>query len=355
MRASLNDDPRYQDLRRRLAEVGFFQPSGVRQALRAVAFFGVVALGYVALLRRPGLGPRIGWWAAIGFFLVQGCFLAHEAMHGAVSRRPAVGRLIGQIFDTFLVGFSFSYFCRSHELHHFHCNEEGIDPDTQSTLFSVFEASTRDKAGLGWFFTRFQQVLIPVFYPVWALTMQWDALTYVARNPEKTRADRLALLLHVLLWFGVAPHFVGWGPAIVNYLGRSVFAGIYLAMVIPINHVGRRPVGPDVALPFLDQQLYCTRNLGTSPAMDFLFMGLNCHVEHHLFPWVPTSRLGRGRALLRAFCASESLPYHEQSFPSAVRDVMVHFARMARLVAARSGGIAQAAAPPSAMSTRPMS
>jgi fatty acid desaturase len=354
-RAALESDPRYGRLRDQLAQAGFFERATAEQAVRGTIFFVAIAAAFVLLLRAPGIGVRIGCWAALGFFLVQGCFLAHEAMHGAIAGPRSMQRLVGHLFDTVLVGFSFSYFCRSHELHHFHCNEEATDPDTQSSLFSVFEASARQKAGLGWLFTRLQHALIPIFYPIWALTLSWDGLTYVVRNGRKTRGDQWALGIHLLLWFAVAPFFIGWSAALINYLGRSVFAGLYLATVIPVNHIGRRAIAPDLQLPLLDQQVACTRNLGTSRWMDFFFMGVNCHVEHHLFPWAPTARLGRGRAVLRAFCRAEGLPYHEQRFWPAVRDVMLHFAGMARLVG-RPGTSAQAAAArPSAASTRPAS
>jgi fatty acid desaturase len=327
---ALEADPRYQRLQERLEAAGFFAPVRGEYAVRIAAFVGVFAGAFAVLLAAPGWPVRLLAWAAIGFVLVQGCFLAHEAMHNAVSRRPAVRQAVGQFFDSFLVGFPFSYFCRSHELHHFHCNEESIDPDGQSALFSVFEASAHSKRGLGRLVTRFQHVLIPLLYPVWALAMQWDGLTYVLRNRRKTRLDQLALALHLLLWFGVAPLFIGFLPALVNYLGRSVFAGLYLGIVIPVNHVARPSLSAGTDLPFLDQQVACTRNLGDSPTMDFLFMGLNNHVEHHLFPWVPTSRLRRGRAVLRAFCTEEGLAYHEQSFATATADVLRHFARVAR-------------------------
>jgi len=332
--AGLRSDARYERLRRRLEAAGFFAPVTWQPAARAVAFLAVFVAAFGALLRRPAWPIEIGCWLAIGFVLVQGCFLAHEAMHGAVSRRPALTRLVGHLFDTVLVGFSFSYFCRSHELHHFHCNEAAADPDTQSTLFSVFESSAREKRGLGVLMTRWQHVLIPIFFPLWALTMQWDALTYVARNPRRTRWDQLALLLHVGLWFVLPACFVGIGGAVINYLARSAVAGVYLGVVIPVNHLGRRAHGAE-APGFLEHQLSSTRNLGGSPMMDFLFMGLNSHIEHHLFPSVPTGRLRRGRPVTRAFCSEEGLPYHEQSFGAAVSDVAGHLAGVARSLRAR--------------------
>jgi fatty acid desaturase len=331
---ALRHDARYVRLRRRLAEAGFFAPAPWAYAWRIALCLGGFAIAFALLCKAPGAMARIACFAAIGFVLVQGCFIAHEASHGSVSRRPWLAEAIGQLFDTLLVGFSYSYFRRGHELHHFHCNEERVDPDTQSTLFSVFESSARDKRGLGRWVTRYQYLLIPLLYPTWALAMKWDALTYVVRNRRQTRIDQLALMAHLALWFGVATWQLGFVSALANYLGWSACAGIYLGLVIPPNHVGLPPLADD-AMPYLEQQLATTRNLPSSALRDFLFMAVNNHVEHHLFPWVPGCRLRRGREALRAFCKEEGLPYCEEDYLAATAGVFRHFRKMATLAGAQ--------------------
>jgi fatty acid desaturase len=324
-------DPRYRALSERLERAGFFAPAPFGYAWRFALLIAMFALAFASLALGPGWPARLAAWALLGFVMVQAAFMSHEAMHGSVSRRRAANRAWGHFFDTFLIGFSFSYFTRSHDVHHFHCNEEGTDPDTLSTLFSVFESSAREKHGLGRLVTRVQHVAIPALFPMWALGMKWDALTYVVRNWRRTRVDQLVLVLHVVTWFVLLPHWIGFGAALVNYLGMSAFTGIYLAILIPVNHVAREVVAPGAQPPFLEQQLVTTRNLGQSVVLDWLFIGLNSHVEHHLFPWVPSSRLRRGRAVLARFCHEHGLPYCEQSYARAVADVFRHFYALSRI------------------------
>jgi fatty acid desaturase len=328
---NLQRDERYRELRRRALAAGLFGPARAAYAARMALFAGVSIGAWAILLRAPSIGVRLLCWAAIGFVMVQSAFVAHEAMHGSISRSARVSQAIGQFFDTFLVGFAFSYFFRSHTLHHSRCNERESDPDTMSQLFSVFPSSVTEKRGIGRLMTRFQVALIPFFFPTWALIMKWDALTYVVRHPRRARVDIAILAAHLLFWFGASVPILGVGTAVANYLGWSAFAGIYLGVVIPISHVARREVGPDERLTFLEQQIAATRNLGSSRLLDFLFMGVNSHVEHHLFPTVPSTRLHRGRALLRQFCREERLPYQEARFDAAFVEVMRHLAQVGAL------------------------
>lgn len=328
--AELAGDERYQRLRRRLKEAGFFAPDPWNYAIRGGLSLLFTLGSFAVLLTQPSWPARIACFVLAGFGLVQGTFVSHEAKHGSVFRRPALNEAVGQLFNSFLVGFSFSYFGRGHDLHHLHCNEADVDPDTLSTLFSVFPSEAAKKRGLGFVISRFQGFFIPVLYPTWTLAMKWDGLTYVARNLRKTRADQLAMALHLLFWFALQAIWLPLPTVIVNYLGWSAFAGIYLAIAIPPNHVARPVVHDGAAVDFVTQQIVTTRNLPSSPFIDYLMMNVNNHIEHHLFPWAPGGRLRRGRAIVRAFCAEEGLPYHERGFFAGLAEVMVHLARMAK-------------------------
>jgi fatty acid desaturase len=327
---ALARDPRYRRLRERLAAAGFFEPAPLAYAARIGLSLGVFAAAFAALLGDPGWPLRIACWAAIGFALVQGGFLSHEATHGAISRKKVVIHAVGQCFQTVLVGLAFSYFWRSHELHHYHVNEDRLDPDTESDLISVFPSSARRKRGLGRLATGLQHVLVVLLCPMWGIGLKWDSWTYVRRNPRKTRVDQIGLALHAALWLGLQGFCVGLADAAVNYLGWLAFASVYMFLVIPFNHVGKAQIHDGAAISFLEQQLSTTRNLGTSFLMDFFLMGQNCHIEHHLFPSVPITRLGRGRRVLRAFCEEEGLPYREHSYAEAMGEALRHLAAVAR-------------------------
>jgi len=352
--AELRADPRYQELRRRLAVTAFFQPAPWANAARMAVLMALAVAAYAALLD-PRLGPshgalRLAAIVVTGFTMVQCSFLAHEASHGAISRRPRVVEAIGQLFTTFWVGYSFAYFRRSHDLHHYHVNERAIDPDTLSDLFSVNEHSARTKQGLGRWITRHQTIMMPVMSPLWAVGMKWDGLTYLWRNRRVRWLDCVVIGLHVVFWLVIPGLVLGWGASLANYFAWTAVAGLYLKIIIPVNHVATTTLGPEhaAAADFLAQQTAASRNIAGPAILDHLFIGVNLQIEHHLFPFVPSTRLRAGRAIVRAFCREHGLPYLEQGYARALADVYRHFAHVARFADAeltRPEATARAAAP----------
>jgi fatty acid desaturase len=143
------------------------------------------------------------------------------------------------------------------------------------------------------------------------------------------------LIGHFALWCSLPVHYLGWSGAALCYAAGTMFTGIYLGFIIPVNHVGMPTVDPAglTARSFIVQQLTTTRNIESSAVRDFLMIGQGSQIEHHLFPWAPTFRLRRGRPIVRAFCREHGLPYHECSYSAALREVHHHFSRLARMAA----------------------
>jgi fatty acid desaturase len=76
-----------------------------------------------------------------------------------------------------------------------------------------------------------------------------------------------------------------------------------------------------------------SRNTTSSVIRDFLTIGQNSQIEHHLFPYAPGFTLGRARKIVREFCREHGFPYHECSHTAALVEVQQHLARLARLAA----------------------
>lgn len=330
VRAALRTDPAYRELKQRLDAIGFFAPAPWSYAWRIALCLGACAAGWAALV----LGDA--WWLralgvlVVGVVMLQSSFLAHDAAHGALARRPWRVELIGQLHSTLISGFAFSYFRRGHDLHHFHTNEENVDPDCLSDLFSVDRWSASRKTGLGRFVTRYQGVLIPVLFPVWALAMKWDGLCFLAR--QRGTRDIAMMLAHAIVWLAIPWAVAGPLVAIGGYLAYNAIAGVYLGIVIPVNHVATTYLRSDHELSFLEQQLATCRNIRShGRVFDYLFLGLNRQIEHHLFPWAPVCRLAEGAEVVRTFCVERGLPYNETGYTRAARDVAHHFAQVARV------------------------
>src|SRR5262245_38859526 len=167
-----------------LSEAGCFS----RAPLHSMAFGAFILAGYGAcyalLLTDPGLGMRAAAILGLAFFRVQAGFLAHEAVHGAVSHSRLVTGFVGQIFNTLLTALCYSYFCHIHRRHHPHCNNRLRDPDMQSEFFSMYVESAREKRGFGALVSRHQAVLIWILVWLQGFTLKIDSIQFLRRNPR---------------------------------------------------------------------------------------------------------------------------------------------------------------------------
>jgi fatty acid desaturase len=323
-----HDQRLHRLLTNELSQAGCFRRAPARTAMYGVFILATYAAAYALLLTDPGLAVRALAIVALAFVSVQAGFLAHEAGHGAITRDRRVAGAIGLVFNTLLTALCYSYFSHIHRLHHPHCNDRARDPDMQSGVFGMYEASARAKSGLARLICRHQAVLIWILVWLQAFTLKLDSLRFLRQNPRATRADQGAVLLHFLLW--LVPPVLALGPAdaLVNYALMTLLIGPYLGTIFLVNHIGTRVIEPGEAISYFRQEISVTRNLGATRLHDLLFGGLNNHIEHHLFPAMPTARLRAARRITREFCRRHGIEYTEMSWLAAAREVARHFHAM---------------------------
>ena len=315
-----------------LSSAGCFRPATLRCAVYGAFILACYAAGYATLLGDPGPGLRALAIALLGFISVHAGFVAHEAGHGAITRDRGLATLLGQVFHTLLTGLSSSYFRHIHGLHHPHCNDRGRDPDMQSEFIAMYEQSALSKTGLGRLISRHQAALIWILIGLQGFALKIDGLSFVRRNPRGTRLDQLFLLAHFALWFVPPVLVLGLQEAWLNYSLMTLLIGFYVGTIFVVNHLGTRVIEPGESISFFLQELGVTRNLGTSRLQDFVFGGLNNHIEHHLFPSMPTARLREARRITREFCRRHAIAYREMSWLEAAREVTRHFKAVSAFV-----------------------
>ena len=308
-----------------LAAAGCFRAAPLRCAAYAAFIIAGYAAAYTTLLCDPTLAARAIAIVAVAFFSMHAGFLAHEAGHGAISKVRWISNAIGQVSHTLLTGLCYTYFQHIHRLHHPHCNDRSRDPDMQSEFFSMYRESAKAKTGFGRLVSRHQAVLIWILVWLQGFTLRIDSLRYLRRDPEGTRVDRVLVFVHYSLWLVIPAVVVGVPAALLNYTLATLVIGGYTGTVFLVNHIGTRVIEPGEAISHFRQELAVTRNLGDSRLEDFLFGGLNNHIEHHVFPSMPTARLPAARRITRAFCQRHGLAYREMSWLEAAREVAQHF------------------------------
>jgi fatty acid desaturase len=333
MEAKVRGEPLHRLLLRELSDAGCLR-SATWQSLGYAAFVFVGYFGaYAVLIGDPGLVVRAGALMGAAFFSVQAGFLAHEAGHGALTRKRGLATLLAHVFHTFASGFSSSYFRHIHALHHAHCNDRGRDPDMQSRFVSMYRQSAAAKTGIGKLISRQQAVLVWFLIGLQGFTLKLDGIVYVRRNLCSTRADQAFLILHFALWLLLPALALSAVDALLNYALVTVFIGFYTGSIFIVNHVGTRVIEPHEPISLLRQELAVTRNLGCSRLHDVVFGGVNNHIEHHLFPSMPMARLREARRITRDFCRRHGLAYREVTWLEAAREATRHFKAMSAWVA----------------------
>jgi fatty acid desaturase len=296
------------------------------------AFVGpCYVFGWWALLHAEGWLGRGALALLVGFVSIQSAGIAHEAGHGAVSKSPYVTRAIGQLTMTLLMGSSFGSWLDKHRRHHNHANTEQ-DPDMRSGLFSFTDSAARGARGFGKWFTRHQPVLIWPLSTLMGFAFKINSLIFLAKNPHKTRLDQTLLLAHAVLWIVVPWYVRGLADALGNYLLITWLEGAYLATIFITNHLGQPVLEREWTQSYLGRQAAAARNLPDNWFLRHFFLGLNSHIEHHLFTSVSFTRLHRARAMARQCCESLGVPYHCVGVLEAFAEVQRFHRRMARCV-----------------------
>ena len=312
----------YKHLRQLLRDAGCFKPALASQLTHMSLVLIAYAGGYVFLLTNPSIPAQLATLLMLAVANVQAGYIAHEAGHGAITRNTRLANFIGHVFNTLLTALAYSHFQYIHTRHHAYCNDSGRDPDIKSEIFSLYPGALDEKRSrLGRLVSRYQHYLIWPLVSLQGFSLKADSIRTLRTFPEETRVDQFLLVAHLLLWLALPSFFLDLSMVMVNYLLMTWFIGPYLGSVFLVNHIGTQVIGPDESMPVFMQRLITTRNLGSSRLADWFFGGINHHIEHHLFPGIPTARLARAREITRAFCAERSLPYRETSWFRAVSEV----------------------------------
>lgn len=69
-------------------------------------------------------------------------------------------------------------------------------------------------------------------------------------------------------------------------------------------------------------QLKTTMNVATPPLLDWVHIGLQFQIEHHLYPRLPRHNLRKARELVKAVCKKHGIHYHEPGFFQANVETM---------------------------------
>ena len=278
------------------------------RALCALLLVGLIAASTVVVLALP-----LRWYAALFMSLVIGnlyaclMFLAHEVAHGAVVGSRRIQDLI--VYPACAI------FCLSPHLwrqwhnavHHPHANVPGRDPDQYGTL-QEREANGRVHS-IVLKFAPGSRHWLSAFYLFAFFTLQVQAVLWhdsrhlegFRRMSRKRAVFESMAMLGLWVLFGV---LVGWWAALWVIVIPMLVANCVVMSYIVTNHM-LRPLSEEV------DTLGGTMSVTTWKVLDWAHFNFSHHVEHHLFPSMPSSQYPLVRKSLKKLVGDRYLaPSH---------------------------------------------
>jgi len=306
--------------------------SGAYVARMALTLAGF-AVGWLALFAVGNSWMALAVAPVLAFVSTQVVFFGHDAGHQQIFRSRRANRVVGLIAGDALTGVSFGWWVPKHAAHHAHPNVVDRDPDIG--VGGIALATTTDiaagRGGVGRFLARYQAWL---FFPLLALEglgLHISGVGFLIRRRDRSAALEGVLLgLHAVAYLGLVFWVLSPLRGVAFLAVQQSLLGLYLGCTFAPNHKGMPIYNDDSTLGFLERQVSVSRNVKGGRFATFIFGGLNYQIEHHLFPAMPRANLARARQIVRAFCASQDIPYHEVSLVGSYRQALTYLNRVSQ-------------------------
>jgi fatty acid desaturase len=239
-----------------------------------VAFLGVSGFALFLSLGTAWVIPATLVYGSI--LTLPSYALSHECAHGTAFRTRWVNELLFWISS--LLYFEEPYHRRySHARHHTYTWIEGMDSQMPFATPMTFRGWLIEVSGLGLILYE-----TPIFFRN-ALGLYSDQVrdfTPASELPKLKWGARACLAVYAAL---AAPVFAGyWWPLTFIIIPRLA-GGPFMLLVTLIQHVEMKENSTNI--------LESTRSFRTGWLGRFLYMNMNHHIEHHLYPLVPFHQL----------------------------------------------------------------
>jgi fatty acid desaturase len=306
-------------------------------AILAAVIVGGLAISLLQIIRLPASPLLVAWAIAFAFFAAQVSGIVHDAGHHAILASRKWNDVIGEVSCTFL-GIGYRTWCRQHNEHHAHPNQDGCDTDIDIPFHAFTTSGFLRQKGLQQRMAKYQAWL---FYPARILVI----FTRRGASLQFFWAERFnaRMLCEIVLWsislscWFVAPFLVfPLGKALLVLATVHITMGLYLSNVFAPNHKGMPQVARGARFSFFEQQVLTTRNVRPGLVTDFVHMNLNYQIEHHLFPTCPRRNLKRLTPYVLRACEDIGLPYTTVSLVESHRRIVSRLAWVARCASAAS-------------------
>lgn len=301
----------YAELRGQMMKDGVFIPSYSYYFLLFIINFTGFITGLLFLIFSKNLIQTIFASSLFAFFTVQFAGIMHDAGHRSIFKSVKYNNLVGY-FITIILASGFEQWRVKHNEHHAHSNEEEGDPDMRLPILSFSKEIARKKKGLSHFLVRYQHF---IYYPLGTLVIfstRLNNISYLRKHFKwSIWWQVVAYVLGLVVWYILPFVFFDFIKALTFFITFQIVGGIYMFQVFAPNHKGMPYITKGTKVSFLEQQIVTSRNLYSNWLIDYLYLGLNYQIEHHLFPGCPRNKLKVAKKYVEKFCKKHHIEYTE--------------------------------------------
>jgi len=324
-------DTHYKDLKQTLILRGAF-------ARHLSDYFARISLLLVVLVSTAlymtyfsSLSILLGIAVIWAFVFVQIGFVVHDACHQQIFRVHRWNYLLSLLLGNFLLGISCGWWTHGHNLHHASPNSPEFDPDLESPVFTFASREPTKRAPVKRVFARYQAWLFLPLTLLEGYNVAIGSLTFLLKRKTNSWIFELVLvILSYVLYLEILFHAIGYRNALYFVLVHRGLFGMYLGLCFAPNHIGMPLQKAPNEAPSLQRQLAASRNIRTNALMSFILGGLDCQIEHHLFPNIPRRGLRAASRVTKDFCRSNHLSYHETGLFESYCEVFRHLKDVAK-------------------------
>ncbi len=237
----------------------------------------------------------------------------HDAGHDAVFPDERITRKVIDWLGAIVLGMpQQGYHYETHRIHHGFTNIVGVDRALETGPLTWTEEMASKKPAL-FRHARVLQWFLGVI-PLAGPALLFDAVAHARKKKQRVLLTVLAVRWLVVVALAVWTR----SPEIVV---APWVAGSILAFMAGLNHF-HMPMSSTPDASYLRAVFEKTQNIDRAGLFwHWLSGGLDLHIEHHLFPTMPSHRYREVTGRVRELAARHGLPYHATSRSGAVMNL----------------------------------
>ncbi|MCH9699167.1 MAG: acyl-CoA desaturase [Gammaproteobacteria bacterium] len=322
----------YKELRHTVTKAGLLDRAyGFYLMLTLISFSGFFAsfalVYYASNTMMVVLGSVL-----FAFFSVQVGGLVHDAGHRAMFKRPLNNDIFAHCCSLFFAA-CYNNWRINHNRHHAYPNQEQKDPDMEIP-FCFTSYRFKNLSGM---MSRIKKYQLLTYYPIGtlaSLTMRYKRYDYFRENFGPQIYWEIALFVASFCVRYILPFaLLGFQKALLFLIVSTMLEGLYMFHLFAPNHKGKLELGPDIKMSYLEQQILTSQNVKGNALTDYIYMGLNYQIEHHLFPRTPRCNFPKMRPHVKAVCEKYGLNYSETSVIQSNREILSTLNAVSKLAA----------------------